>query len=126
MELAIYLARVWGLGLVLTCIGLLINKKAFFTTLKKFDSPSLLLFPGILILGIGVAQVVGFNEWYFNWRGLVTLLGWSALLKGAFILCVPSYTEKFMKLAVKENIYTLSLIVCLVLGAYLLYAGYTA
>jgi hypothetical protein len=123
MELALFLVRSWGLLLALVCLGLLFHKKTFLTVLKRIH-PDVLLLLGILLLSIGVAQVVGFESLSFSWMGLLTLLGWGVLLKGAMMLFVPGYTERFIKLAVKDNWYTGSLIVGLLLGAYFLYVGY--
>ena len=123
MELSLFLARSWGLFIALICIGLLLHKKRFTSMLTKIDSAPFFLI-GMLILGIGAAQVVGYEVWQFNWKGLLTLFGWASLIKGVLIIFVPGYSEKFVKLAVKEHLYTLSMVVGLVAGLYLLYAGY--
>ena len=41
-----------------------------------------MLIAGVFALVMGVVQVVGYNSWTFDYRGLITLLGWVALLKG--------------------------------------------
>ncbi|MDE2026630.1 MAG: hypothetical protein KGJ07_09160 [Patescibacteria group bacterium] len=123
MDLSLFLARSWGLSIALICFGLLLHKKRFTTMLTKIDSASFFLI-GMLILAVGAAQVVGYEVWDLNWKGLVTLFGWISLMKGVLIIFVPGYAEKFIKLAVKENLYTLSMVVGLVAGLYLLYAGY--
>ncbi|MDE2588519.1 MAG: hypothetical protein KGL95_02480, partial [Patescibacteria group bacterium] len=110
-------------SIALICFGLLLHKKRFTTMLTKIDSASFFLI-GMLILAVGAAQVVGYEVWDLNWKGLVTLFGWISLMKGVLIIFVPGYAEKFIKLAVKENLYTLSMVVGLVAGLYLLYAGY--
>ena len=123
MDLSFFLARTWGLGVTLICLGTIFNRKQFISMLTKMGSAESML-AGLFVLGIGVAQVVGYERWELTWMGLITLLGWSSLLKGALLFLVPGYSDKFVKFAVKEHIYTASMIIGLVLGLYLLYVGY--
>lgn len=123
MELSLFLARAWGLGIVIICLGILINRKKFLSLLAKLQ-PSELILAGMLVLGIGIAQVSGFEQWEWNWKGLITLLGWASLIKGVLLFFVPGYSDKFVKTAVKENMYNIFLVIGLVIGLYLLYIGY--
>lgn len=89
MELSVYLARAWGLGSVLTCVGLLLNQTSFISMMEHLQADSIsILIAGILALGIGVSQVAVFNTWAADYRGLISLFGWVSLLKGiAIIFC---------------------------------------
>ena len=87
IELSLYLARAWGLFSVLVSLGLLLNRANYLhmvNTLKPDDIS--VLIAGVFALVMGVVQVVGYNSWTFDYRGLITLLGWVALLKGVAIL----------------------------------------
>lgn len=123
MDFSLYLARSWGLFIAIICIGLLLHKKRFTNMLTKIDPVSFFVI-SMIILGVGAAQVVGYEVWEFNWKGLVTVFGWISLIKGFLIIFVPGYAEKFVKLAIKEHLYTLSMVVGLLAGLYLLYVGY--
>ena len=126
MELSFYLAKVWGLFGVLLCIGLLLNKKQLISIIKHFEGNALSgLLAGVVTLGIGVAQVVGYESWTFDWKGLITLYGWIALLKGVAILVIPGYLEKFAKVFAKEVWYTIAFVIFLIISAYLLFMGFT-
>lgn len=126
MDLALYLAKVWGLSSVLLCIGLLINKKQLIAIIKHFDGDALSGFlAGVVTLAIGVAQIVGYESWTFDWKGLITLFGWMALFKGVAILFIPGYLEKFAKVFAKEGWYSITFVLFLILSAYLLYVGFT-
>ena len=125
MELSVYLARVWGLGSVLTCAGLLLNQKSFISMTEHLQADSIgILIAGVLALGIGVAQVVGFNSWTVDYRGLVTLLGWVSLLKGIAIIFVPGYMTGFTQAFIKETWYMALVALFLIVGVYLCYAGF--
>jgi len=124
MELSLFLARAWGLFTFLLCVGLLINKKSFIALFKKMQYDIGTILAGTFALTLGVMQVVVFNDWSVSWRGLITLFGWVSLIKGVLILFAPGYLEGFVKVVVKENWYSVSLVVGLLLGAYLLSVGY--
>ena len=127
MDLSLYLAKIWGLSGILLCISLLLNKKQLITIIKKFEGNTLSgILAGVVTLGIGVAQVVGYESWTLDWRGLVTLYGWIAFLKGVAILFIPRYLEQFAKVFAKEDWYTLAFLIFLILSAYLLFMGFTA
>src|SRR3954469_25326940 len=98
IELSLYLARAWGLFSVLVPLGLLLNRQNYLqmvNTLKPDDFS--VLIAGVFALVMGVVQVVGYNSWTFDYRGLITLLGWVALLKGIAILFVPGYMGRFAR-----------------------------
>jgi hypothetical protein len=124
MELSLFLARAWGLFFLLVSVALLLNKKHFVGLIKKLQTDLTEIVTGVIALGIGIAQIVAFDNWSFSWEGLLTIIGWVSLIKGAAILFVPGYLEKFAKVAVKDNWYTVSFLVGIVIGLYLLYVGY--
>lgn len=125
MELSVYLARVWGLGSVLTCAGLLLNQTSFINMMEHLQADSIsILIAGILALGIGVAQVAGFNSWTADYRGLITFFGWVSLLKGIAIIFVPGYMTAFSHVAIKETWYMVLVGLWLIAGAYLCYVGF--
>ena len=125
MELSVYLARVWGLGSVLTCAGLLLNQTSFISMMEHLQADSMsILIAGILALGIGVAQVAGFNSWTADYRGLITFFGWVSLLKGIAIIFVPGYMVAFAHAFMKEGWYMTLLGLWLIVGVYLCYAGF--
>lgn len=123
MDIGLFLARAWGLYMVLSCLILISNKKSIFTLLKKIQFDLNIVFTGAFVLVIGVLQVVAYTDWSINWRGLITLLGWITVIKG-LLLMYPGYVDKFGKLAVKENTFTVTFLIGIVIGIYLLYVGY--
>jgi hypothetical protein len=125
MELSLFLARAWGLFSVITSAGLLLNKGIFISMMEHLQTDAVgILIAGVVALGIGVSQVVGFNSWTVDYRGLVTLFGWVSLLKGIAIISVPGYMARFAQVFIKESWYTAALVVFFIMGAYLCYAGF--
>lgn len=127
MDVSLFLAKVWGLSIAIICLGLLVNRKYFTLTYKKLEhDDTVLLLAGIVILTVGVSQVIGYEVWQANYKGLLTILGWATLIKGALILLAPGYTEKMVKLSVKNNKLSLFFTIGLLLGLYLLIVGFIA
>ncbi len=93
-------------------------------TQLQADNISILI-AGVLALGIGSAQVVGYNSWTPDYRGLITLLGWVSLIKGIAIIFIPGYLEEFAKIIAKGRWYMIALAILLIIGVYLLYMGLT-
>jgi|SRR6185437_286266 len=118
-----HLARMWGIFLFLVCFSLLLNQKRFASTVKKMDASSAFLF-GFILLIIGSIQVVGYERWSLDWMGFITFLGWATLLKGIAFLFIPGYSEKMLKLAVKDNFYNIFIFVGMIIGIYLLSLSY--
>jgi hypothetical protein len=125
VELSVYLARVWGLGSVLTCAGLLLNQTSFINMMEHIQADSIsILIAGILALGIGVVQVAGFNSWTADYRGLITFFGWVSLLKGIAIIFVPGYLVTFAHVLIKGPWYMALVGLWFIASVYLCYAGF--
>ncbi len=89
--LTIYLARLFGLGLLLMCGLFAIRPDAYLATIQSMTvNPGLLLIAGISTLFGGLAMVIGHNRWSGGvLTVVVTALGWLTLLKGFAILAAP-------------------------------------
>jgi hypothetical protein len=125
MELSVFLARAWGLFSVITSVGLLLNQTSFLNMMEQLQADSIsILIAGILALGIGVAQVAGFNSWTADYRGLVTFFGWVSLLKGIAIIFAPGYQVAFAHTLIKGPWYMTLVGLWLIAGVYLCYAGF--
>ena len=87
----IYLARLFGLGLLLMCGLFAIRPDAYLAAIQSMTvSPGLLLIAGISALFGGLAMVIGHNRWSGGaLTVVVTALGWLSLIKGFAILALP-------------------------------------
>ena len=92
--LTIYLARLFGLGLVLMCALFAIRPEAALPAIQSMmASPGLLLIAGLFTLIAGLAMVIGHNRWSGGGVTIaVTVLGWLTLIKGAAIVATPPRT----------------------------------
>lgn len=124
MEVSFFLARIFGMYLIITALAVMVNKdryKSGLSELKRDKMETHLMGVIPLILGL---LVVSFHNVWVGWPILITLVGWMMLIKGALILIAPDLMLKFTKdMGFLEaiNLYGFSGIV---IGAFLLYIGY--
>jgi len=71
--------------------------------------------------------VLAHNVWELGWVGLVTLLGWGAVVKGIVYMAYPEFAHIWKKkLKSNPDLLQILLIVVLIAGAYLSYVGFYA
>lgn len=74
---------------------------------------------------IGAVNVAVLNEWSWNQKGLITLLGWGSLLKGAFGILLPDFSSKIIqKVRMTPVVIYSSGGIMLITGVYVLFFGF--
>jgi uncharacterized membrane protein HdeD (DUF308 family) len=126
MDISIFIAKTLGLYLLIVSIGTLLNASRVKKVLNDIiDNPSLLLLSGILALIFGILLVVSHNIWQPDWRVIITLVGWLALVKGIICICYPKLSIKITRYFVKKKAANkISGIITLFLGIFLCYFGF--
>lgn len=125
MDISIYLARVFGIYLVVASVAMLINKKHLSKILQDFsNSIGLVVFSGFTHLFLGLLVVVAHNVWAPDFRGLVTLMGWVGIVKGGLRLLAPTKISRFGEEFAGGKKLVVWGIVWLAVGIYLLYSGF--
>jgi hypothetical protein len=126
MDAALVLARFWGIILVVLSTSLLVNAKFYVRLVKGLQDESLRFLYFFVVLVIGAVSVsLFFNQWAWNLRGIITLLGWGALFKGCFGILLPDLSNKIIQ---RINLSPLVIyptgIIMLIVGCYLLFYGF--
>ena len=121
MEDPIFIARIWGPGLLVPGLWALFcpkNLKAYATCMK--DCPAVFQYTSFLniLFGALMLNVTG-NLWEFDWIAVVTILGWIYLLRGVGGFFLPGKTYK---LTLGSKIFMTAY--TLLFGALLSYYGY--
>ena len=128
-RLTIYLARFIGLFLLIVSLSMFLDRDSIIEMATALiDDRALLLIVGLIALGIGLAIVVGHNVWSGGPMPiLITLFGWSQLLRGLALLLLPAETQvAFFQVMRLEDFFYIYAGIPLVIGAYLTYAGFTS
>ena len=126
MAMSVFLARLMGPVFLAVGIAVLVNAATFRKLADEFlNSPALIYLSGLLIMPVGLAIVLNHNVWIADWRVVITLLGWLAVIGGAFRIVCPQ-TSVSMKRAVLRKPIALMAggIVWLAIGALLCFFGY--
>lgn len=88
MGISIFLARF--LGSFYLIFGLLfIITRQLGRTIEMTEDKPFVIATGYISLLMGLATVVWHNVWVFDWRVVITLLGWSTLIKGILKIGFP-------------------------------------
>jgi hypothetical protein len=125
-RLTVFLARFIGLFTVLLVVALLVRGSATVETAVA-DGPVMLVY-AIISLAVGLAIILGHNVWSGGALPVVvTLVGWLILAKGLMLLFVtPDALKQLFDHVQYGEHYYLYLTPSLLIGLYLIWAGFTA
>jgi uncharacterized protein YjeT (DUF2065 family) len=126
MELSLFLAQVMGIVISAFAIASLIRPAIIRDAIRDFDHESFArLVIGCMAIALGAVLVLTHNVWVKDFRVVITIFGWTALLKGIGYLVAPKLAVNFTKSMLKsKGQMQLFLLVCLALGIYLAYTGF--
>ncbi len=90
MQTSIFIAKLLGLIYVVVGIALLSKPQAFRTLLQEFlESRVIIYLAGVLGLLGGLALVLTHNVWAFDWRLIITLVGWASVVRAIVTIFLP-------------------------------------
>ena len=126
MSTSIFLAKLIGPVCLALGLALLINGAAFRALAGEFlDSPALMFLSGIITLPAGLAIVLTHNVWAGDWRILITILGWLAVIGGLVRILAPQRaTAVGRTMLANPSTLHISTGVYLLIGALLCFFGY--
>ena len=87
-----YIARILGPVLVIVGLGLLLEGETFRAMAGEFlRSAALVYFSGVVTLAVGLAILNVHHLWTRDWRSIITVFGWLALIGGIFRILAPNF-----------------------------------
>ncbi len=120
MDISIFFARLWGSFFV--TFGLLfIITKQLGKTIEMTDDKAFVISTGYITYLMGLVTVILHNVWVLDWRIVITILGWSTLIKGILKIGFPEYIHKQAQTFKTKQIF--STIFLLLLGAWLFWVS---
>ena len=121
-----YLAKLIGPVFLAIGVGMLINAPVYRLLGDQFlQSAALIYLSGLLVLPAGIAIVLAHNVWTADWRVLITVFGWLAVIGGTARIVLPQFVQY-----AGGAIFHLSMlpfiggVIVLVLGGVLSFFGY--
>lgn len=83
MALSLFLAKIIGLALVCIAASLLIQKKNIGLLFEAYKNPSVVYITGVVEIFLGLTLVVSHNIWSYDFRTIITCIGWLLLIRDA-------------------------------------------
>ena len=124
MESSIFLAKVMGWYLVITSVVLLLRYKTLRREINVFikgQNAMMIFFFGAFTSIIGLLVVLNHNIWTNDYRVIITIMGWLALIKGVAYLAFPwGWFVGIVNWANKHWWYVIWAIIGFIVGAYVL------
>lgn len=129
--MTIFLAQIIGLYVLIVGLTMLFLKKRWWHVIDELCKPqgqTLNYVLGLIALPIGLLLVMLNNVWDAGLLALVvTLFGWVVLLKSILMfVSSPAQLGRLIKTFKMEDWWYLYVVIVLIIGAYLAYAGFMA
>lgn len=128
MQASYFLAQLIGPMFLVVGLGMLLNREGYRAMGREFlASRALIYLAGLFALVPGIAIVLAHNIWVFDWRLIITIFGWLAVIGGVFRLLFPQQVTVIGERMLASETYMLVAgIVVLAIGAILSFYGYFA
>jgi len=126
MQTSVFLAQLIGPLFLVMGLGMLVNGEGYRGMAHEFlASRALIYVAGLMAFVPGLAIVLLHNVWSFDWRLIITLLGWISLIGGTFRLLFPSQVTAIgTAMLARRNFLLGGGIATLALGAILTLIGF--
>jgi hypothetical protein len=124
VDVSIFLSKALGLYLLIVGSGMLINPRIRSIFLDIMKNHTLLYMSDFMGLVMGILIVTSHNIWVFDWRLIITLIGWLTLVKGTLRVVFPHLGNPlFIKWMSCNAAYYTTVIVMILAGATIYYTG---
>lgn len=125
MDITLLLAQIWGPILFSIAIGLFASRRYYVKVYKDIESePLAALTFAIFSIALGVIHVKVHNLWATPEQTIISILGWSLLIKGFVFAIVPKVANKGGQWAARSELLSAGAGIVFALGLYLLWFGY--
>jgi len=121
IEISIFFARFWGSFFVIFGLLFIITRQLG-KTIEMTDDKAFVISTGYITLLMGLVTVILHNLWVADWRVVITILGWSTLIKGFSKIGFPEQIHKQAQRFKKKQ--WLSSVIMILLGVFLLWMSF--
>lgn len=121
MDISIFFARLWGSYFVIFG-SLFIITNQLGRTIEMTDDKPFVISTGYITLLMGLVTVILHNLWVADWRIVLTVLGWSTVIKGVMKIGFPEHIHKQAQRFKKKQ--WLSAAFLIILGVWLFWVSF--
>ena len=126
MELSIFLAKVFGLYLIIISIAVWSRRKNLGELAVSFAQDKVSIYiSGVIFLLLGLALVIGHNVWDTAWQGTISVLGWMTLVKAGIRLFFTDKVGSIAQKTVGSKWYWFVIAISLAVGIWLTSVGFS-
>jgi hypothetical protein len=128
MPISLFIAKLLGPMFLVLGVALLTRPEAFRALLREFIASGVLLYmAGFFGLLGGLALLLTHNVWTLDWRLLITLIGWTTLIRALATIFSPQWIASAGAWLIEhKGAFPVSAALDLIVGAILTYFGYFA
>lgn len=123
MENSIFLAKFWGWYFIIFFLILSLSPKRIKQLLNDLKDQKFLILWAFIAIIIGLLNVLFHNIWEPNYKLIITVIGWLALIKGLLLFIFPQKTVAGLKEVNIKLVQVLYMLLFFV-GIYLLNVAY--
>lgn len=125
MDLTIFLAQIWGPVILAVGIGVFVSRSYYTKIYRELEKDALavLLF-GMIAMAVGIVHVQSHNLWNSLPEAIVSLLGWSLLIKGTLFAVAPGIVDKSGNWWASHKMIPFAGFLTVLVGAYLSWFAY--
>lgn len=123
MDVSIFLAKFWGWYLIIFFVVLSFNPKRIKQIFDDMRDQKFAILAAFLAIIVGLINILLHNVWEADWRLIITVIGWIALLIGLLLLSFPKWAINglvYLNIQLVQVFYILLLLA----GIFLLNTGY--
>jgi len=117
MELSTFFARLWGSFFIIFGLLFLVTRYLG-KVIEMTEDRAFVISTGYVTLLMGLVTVILHNVWVANWKVVITILGWSSLIKGIMKIGFPEHIHKQAQRFKEKQM--VSTIILIILGVWLL------
>jgi hypothetical protein len=126
MDITIFLAQIWGPIILALGIGVFTSRNHYRQLYRDLEKETLAVLSfGIFGMVLGIIHIQIHNAWDTVAQIIVSLLGWSLLLKATLFILAPKIVDRGSEWAAKANLLPIAGVLMLC-GGYLSWVGYFA
>jgi len=123
MDISIFLAKFWGWYLIIFFVVLSFNPKRIKQIFDDMRDQKFAILAAFLAIIVGLVNILLHNVWEADWRLIITVIGWLALVLGLLLLSFPKWVVSglvYLNIKLVQVFYILLLLA----GIFLLNIGY--
>jgi|SRR3989344_3288567 len=125
IETSIFLAKILGLLGTIATLAIILNYKDYLKIEEDAVKNSANIYlSGFLFLIFGVLLIIGHQLWVWDWRVIITIIGWLTFTKGTLRIFFPKKIKKLIQKKRHHSIFFLAEAIVFVISLYLIYQGF--